>query len=409
MLKPFEDLGKAVEQEWKKADNSRDAFPEIATEALSSSRALTRVEPDEIISWLMSPAATLEQRDSDFGQPPVNLYLTDDFRIEALFWIDSSTRVHEHSFAGAFGVLAGESLHSKYKFEPERVVSQRFIVGRTSFLEAELLKQGAVRPILPDDRLIHSLFHLVRPSVSIVVRTTRGKTERPQYGYQKPFIAVDPFNVPEVQTVQLRMLQSLLAVNQTLFWKSAGEIVRTSSDPWMLYHVLAIAYRKSDDQANWAQLLQEVNPEHQDLLQYIVPCLRQDSRDLRITLLRSTVHNPTHRFFLALLLNVPTRTDLYRLIAERFGTKNSELLILQWLSEIFSEKRMGVKLTASSIFLLELMLRDPDFDRSRQILENSFENGNFEENQLREAWTRIHSIDMFDTLLANQSESVLVA
>lgn len=409
MLRPFEDLGKTVEQKWKNAGYSTEHFSEIATEALSSSGVLNKVEPNEIVSWLMSPSTTLEQRDSDFGQPPVNLYLADNFRIEALFWIDSSTRVHEHSFAGAFGVLAGESVHSKYRFEPEKAISRRFVVGRTKFIEAELLEQGAVRPILPDDRLIHALFHLARPSVSIVVRTTRRKTERPQYGYQKPFIAVDPFNVPSVQTVQLRMLQSLLAVDPASFWKSAAEIAGTSPDPWMLYHVLAIAYRKSDDQANWTQLLRQVNPEHQELLHYIVPCLRQDSRDMRITLLRSAVHDPTHRFFLALLLNVPTRSDLYRLIAERFGNKDPESLILQWLGEIFSEKRMGVRLTSSSLFLLQLMLKDPDFDRSKQFLRNSFENGNFEEQQLREAWTRIHSIDMFDTLLENPMEPALVA
>jgi hypothetical protein len=36
-------------------------------------------------------------------------------RIEALFWVDGTTSIHQHSFSGAFQVLAGKSIHSRYR------------------------------------------------------------------------------------------------------------------------------------------------------------------------------------------------------------------------------------------------------------------------------------------------------
>lgn len=218
VLKQFEQLGVAVENAWNATGRSEAAFSKIASQGLAKSGVLTSVDIDGIIAWLMNSGEIPAQDATDFGQPPINLFVGDGFYIQALFWIDSTTAIHEHSFSGAFGVLHGSSVHSKYSFTVEKEVSRRLMIGRTAFLSAELLQRGDVREILPGDKLIHALFHLDRPSVSLVVRTSpKLQLERPQYAYLKPHIAFDDVNLAKLQVVQLRMLESLFATDLDAF------------------------------------------------------------------------------------------------------------------------------------------------------------------------------------------------
>jgi hypothetical protein len=400
VLKPFEELGNAVEKTWEKRGRNEDVFSDVATEALTESGVLTGVGADEIIAWLMNSDQIPRQDATDFGQPAVNVYLGNGFYIHALFWIDSTTAIHEHSFSGAFGVLHGSSVHSTYSFTPRIVASERLVVGHTEFLSSELLERGDVRKILPGDKLIHALFHLDRPSVSLVVRTSpRLHLERPQYAYLKPYIAFDDVNLPRLQVVQLRMLESLFATDLNAFWRTAGAVVE-KCDPFILCQVLAIAYRKADDLSNWNALLARISKDNRELVDSILPCLKEGNRSNRLFSLRATVHNPTHRFFLALLLNVPRREDIYRLIAQRFPSHDPKTLVLQWLGEIFGEGKAGIRISPSALVLIDRILENPDFDRSRAALQKHFEAfPDIDEAALRNSWMQIQNVDVLKPLL----------
>src|SRR5262249_49930783 len=69
----------------------------------------------------------------------------------------------------------------------------RLLLGDVRLKRVELLTRGAIRPILSGNRFIHALFHLDRPSVTIVVRTHTDRLEDPQFSYMKPNVAFDPF------------------------------------------------------------------------------------------------------------------------------------------------------------------------------------------------------------------------
>ncbi len=404
MLKQFEELGNAVDRLWNQQGRKEDAFSEIATKALVASQVLTTVDPDEIITWLMNSNEIPNQDATDFGQPPINVYVGDGFYIQALFWIDSTTAIHEHSFSGAFGVLHGSSVHSTYSFTPKKVASERLIIGQTEFISAELLNRGDVRTILPGDKLIHALFHLDRPSVSLVVRTSpKLHLERPQYAYLKPFVAFDDINLPRLQVVQLRMLESLFDTDLDAFWRTAGDIV-AKCDPFILCQVLAIAYRKADDSANWNALLGRISAENREVADYILPCLKEGNRINRLLSLRTTVHNATHRFFIALLLNVPQREEIYKLVAQRFPSADPKALILQWLGEIFGEGRAGVRITPSALFLIDRILEEPDFERSKAAVKKHFEaSPDIDEATLRNSWMQIQNVDLLKPLLASSA------
>ncbi len=397
MIAQFEQLGNTVETLWEKAGRTPGSFAEIATTALADSRVLNTIEPKDIVNWLIQGNNVPGQDASDFGQPPVNVYVGDGFYIQVLFWLDSTTAIHEHSFSGAFGVLSGSSVQSTYTFDAQQVASERLIVGNTRFVAAELLYRGDVRSIYSGDKLIHSLFHLERPSLSLVVRTSTKIQDRPQYAYLRPYLAFDDLNPPKLQNLQLRMLESLFQTDLPAFWESAGHIV-AACEPFMLSQVLAMAYQASDAE-NWNALLGKVGDQNKELIQYIVPCLTENSRIHRIVTLRSGVHDSTHRFFLALLLNVPAREEIYRLVSTRYPSDEPQALCLKWLGEIFSEQRLGIKLTPPLLFIIERLLHNPDFESSRTELKKHFQTEDDAEiNRLQSIWKQLYSLDVLRPL-----------
>src|SRR5260370_7932333 len=76
----------------------------------------------------------------------------------------------------------------------------RLAFGRVSLKKAELLQKGDSRPIIGGKQMIHSTFHLDRPSLTVVVRTLGEINKLPQYSYLPPTIAyAQHHDVPSVR------------------------------------------------------------------------------------------------------------------------------------------------------------------------------------------------------------------
>src|SRR2546426_3345089 len=173
-MKVFNELGELVETNWRKRDYLEDEFPEIAAHALAEiDLAKAGVSPWEIIRWLHAEPQLTRQQDIEgsFGNPPITLYNGPRFYIDIYFWLDGTTDIHQHGFAGAFQVLTGSSLHSRYSFREEQAINEHFLLGQVSLRDVELLRAGDIRTIIPGKEHIHSLFHLDRPPCTITVRT----------------------------------------------------------------------------------------------------------------------------------------------------------------------------------------------------------------------------------------------
>src|SRR5438132_12409307 len=210
-----QDLGALVEQRWRDEDYSEERFPAIAEQALLETTPHTRIDPWDVIRWVNTTAELPEQQDmaGRFGNPPLTLFNGPRFYVDIYYWLDGTTTIHQHAFSGAFQVLLGSSLHSQYDFEEERRINPHFSVGRVSLRQVELLKQGDVRPIWPGKPYIHSLFHLDRPSASIVIRTRRTPQVLPQYNYHKPYFAIDPFYETAAMNKRLQSAALLLGMD----------------------------------------------------------------------------------------------------------------------------------------------------------------------------------------------------
>src|SRR2546426_3855910 len=291
-MKVFNELGELVETNWRKRDYLEDEFPEIAAQALAEiDLAKEGVPPWEIIRWLHAEPQLPRQIDIDgsFGNPPITLYTGPRFYIDIYFWLDGTTDVHQHGFAGAFQVLAGSSIHSKYSFLEKQVINEHFRIGDVVFESVELLTERAVRKIVPGAKHIHSLFHLDRPSATITVRTFAVPSAQPQYSYRKPSIAIDPFFKEPSLIKKLQTAAMLLDLQAPTYDEIVGDLIR-NSDFHTTFLLLELANRRlsgsqleqvlnlATSRTRFEQLLGQARRKHGELIDCLLSVLEEQNR-----------------------------------------------------------------------------------------------------------------------------------
>lgn len=353
-MKSFEDLGQAVEQRWRDANYDEHSFPEIAANELAMSNLAERVDPWEIIRWVHTSPSLPEQRDikGRFGDPPITLFGGSRFYIDVYYWVDGTTSIHQHAFSGAFQVLLGSSIHSRYNFREEQIINEHFSVGEISLKDVELLKKGDIKKIRPGRDYIHSLFHLDRPSATITIRTESTPSAATQYDYRKPHFASDPFYRNPRMLKQLQTVSLLLAMKHKDADSFIGDLV-SSSDFQTTYFVLAETYRYlrssklealfdlSTSRDRFDAILKRARGAHGALTNLVPPVLEEEERQRNIITRRNAITGEEHRFLLALLLNVPDKQRIITLIRSRFPERDPVKTVLDWVNELAHTKIFG--------------------------------------------------------------------
>jgi len=106
-----------------------------------------------------------------FGEPPITFYRGPRVYADALFWVTSSTEIHDHGFDGAFVSLFGSSLHCVYNWTSDgRSRDGTAAFGALALEQAEILHPGSARQIVSGPCLVHVVQHLGTPSATLVVR-----------------------------------------------------------------------------------------------------------------------------------------------------------------------------------------------------------------------------------------------
>src|SRR5580698_4143013 len=96
---PVAELGAKIERAWSDVDYELSGFPSLCGEALDSGRLHERLDPADLIAAVFG--GQLPQQNDPrglFGQPPVTLFRASRFFIDALFRVDGTTAIHDHSF-----------------------------------------------------------------------------------------------------------------------------------------------------------------------------------------------------------------------------------------------------------------------------------------------------------------------
>ncbi len=366
----FQKLGSLTTRLWKERNYNEEDFPAVA------SRALSELPPDEHVSfwdvakWALTCERLPGQADlsAKFGQPPLTVYGGRDFRIEVLFWVQGIPAIHQHSFSGAFHVMHGSSLHSLWDFEPTEQVAIRLAFGRVSLKRAELLRKGDSRPIIAGKQMIHSTFHLDRPSLTVVVRTLGERDKLPQYLYLPPTIAYAQDNdVPSV-TRRTQLLRMLLTSGRRTEYDEIMHHMLGTEDAYSIFQVLLSTFEMIEDEDQRHDLLLAARLRHSRFIDALVPALLQVERRNKIVVIRERVSNSDLQFFLALLLNIVERPAILSLIEQRYPSRDPVVAIVNWVRELSEMRVLGVRFPEPWLLMLECLL----MKRSDQEIRNAF-------------------------------------
>src|SRR6476659_4488625 len=92
----------------------------------------------------------------------------------------------------------------------------------------------------------------------------------------------------------------------------------------------------------WEPVLEIFEKKHGALAAGVAATLKEDVRRSVIKGLRSTIIESEHRFFLALLMNAPTRDDLFSLVKQRFPKQPPATVVMRWAEELMEMSESGV-------------------------------------------------------------------
>ena len=393
-MKLFTELGSKVEQLWRDQNYDENLFPALAAQALKNEKIPEKISAWEVIEWTLGETFLPEQRDlrGNFGDPPITIYNSPRFHIDVYFWLQGTTAIHQHSFCGAFQVLHGSSIHSWYEFERREAVNSFTEIGDIKLKLCELLKVGDVQEIRAGREYIHGLFHLDMPSATIVVRTHKSPLFLPQYSYHKPFLAIDPF-FEEPNTI--KKLQSLTALIRTEH-PDANKFITDlleKSDFQSTYVILSnlrgylqkgqISHYFNPDAAQnqFDGLLEIAKKRHGSMAECLPQVFAHQRKVEEIVSRRTYVNDPEQRFFLALLMNIEGKEQIFSLIKQRFPDAEPLDKVLDWVYDLSQTKVLGSNIPNAlgiadfgdlDLFILESMLKNASDEEIRNALQTEY-------------------------------------
>lgn len=357
---PFVELGALLASRWAKHDFDELRFPDLATEELSRARLHERCTPEEVLAWGSRGVFPVQwDARSSFGEPPLTIFDHPRFVIDVYTWFSSSTSIHQHAFSGAFGVLHGGSVQSRYQFERRHRVHARLFTGDLTFLEARVLSPGSVEPIRAGSADIHTLFHLEHPSLSVVVRTKEQSESLPQFQYLNPGLAFDPFYDPVHLRRRLECLLALSRWNPEGSFRAVLEFVE-EADPLETWNLASRLFRRllgHPDQLE--QLRSLVSTRYPTVGPVLVSALDELVRTEWIVSLRRSITEPDLRCLLAFLLTVPSKQHVFDLVRDHFHESTPSSWVRDRLMTLVANGRLQVRFDETQQRVIELLLDRP--------------------------------------------------
>lgn len=371
----FEDLGCRLQRAFRDYRCDERRFPGLASELLADSAPHSRFDAQTLLSWAAQTTLPA-QLDSfaRFGNPPMTVWRCERFAIDLYPWFTSTTSIHQHGFSGAFCVLEGGSVHSRYAFDARERVNSRLLLGEVGFQGAEVLRPGDTREISPGDDFIHALFHLEHPSITLVVRTIDDPDHAPQFSYLPPGVAFDPFY--GVHSRRFEILGALSEVSADAY-RDATLRWFDETDLFGALLLMRTAHKHLAKQpALFEELLAALGAVFGDAGSQVAAALREEARTRAVNALRHSVKDADDRFLLALLLNVPNRAEIFRLVRQHLSLADDASVedeLARWLSRLSREAKLGFRLDDTQTDVLSLVMRRLEKPALLQALQETYE------------------------------------
>lgn len=345
MIPYFLSLGQRIERAWLEHGYDEEIFPRLVLDMLGPEPPIEHSSVAEIVDWVFGSSHPVRQPDGHhlFGEPPVMLFEAPRFYIEALFWLSGTTGIHEHAFSGVFSVLAGSSVHSHWSFATERTVNSRLVCGRLERRSTEILRPGDMRQILPGKQLIHQLFHLEVPSVTIVIRTHKQPCHLPQLEYLLPGLAIDPEDQDGLRRRRLLFLDALARGHLD----GLSEVARgwiESGEVEALYPMFSTLTRRKVEPRLLDELYDRSRERYGEIADLVRRVCEEERRTRLVVGLRSKVSDPEARFLLALLMLMPDRDAIFETVRQQSPGVEPLAAIESWVERLADETSLGFEL-----------------------------------------------------------------
>ena len=188
--KEIEDLGRRFARLWGGSRPSPREFAGSAADLLREFLA-ARWGLEPLVEFLERQLPCQDQVNPSFGEPALTLFLHEDFRIDALCWRHGATGIHHHAFSGAFGLLAGTSLHRAFAFDGARPTASAEVEILEGLSEhVTVLREADVLPIEEGPGFVHQVTHLESPAVTLVLRSHGALSGVEEWSYLPPALRV---------------------------------------------------------------------------------------------------------------------------------------------------------------------------------------------------------------------------
>jgi hypothetical protein len=161
----------------------------------------------------------------------------------------------------------------------------------------------------------------------------------PQFTYLPPHLAVDPFHEDALTTRRKQLLDVLEKIDDPGYAEIARDTI-AELDFERGFFVLQNCMPHLRNLDRWEEVWRTFEQRHGRLAGYVEPSLEGIVWRDRLVSMRSSVLEAEHRFFLALLLNVPRREDLLSLVEQRFGGDPVETIV-RWAEELGETSEIG--------------------------------------------------------------------
>jgi len=345
--KPFQALGQLIRREWRNHDFNELDFPAIAARAASDCELDFKFAAGAIADFLVRTDIR-QQVSNKFSNLPITVYRSEGFHIELLIWTQSTTEIHQHGFSGAFRLLQGSSLHTRHAFRPGETFSLNLISGQLETLGSEQLSSGDIRQIQPgSDGLIHSLYHLDTPSVTMVIRTPGLPAYQPQYSYFPPCLCVDSGFFAKDSTVQ--MMQRLLSVAAQIDPERVREIwfekIINLDFPRLAWISIHHPDAMEDDELR-ARIREHPAFSDGDRAISLFQVVDERKRLKDLINARAVISDPELRLFLALLMNIREKRILLEHLQTRYPDEDPTEKIAELLARLSRGKTETARMFA---------------------------------------------------------------
>jgi len=309
----FEHLGMEAIKRWESFSYDEKMLPQIGTELLQKFELHKNVDFTCLLYDFIGRQNLDAMQDfTPFSDCQLTLFKHSRLFIEVLHWVSGTTSIHNHSFTGCFQIVQGSSIHTVYDFHERERVNSRFRIGEIAFQFAEKLHIGDIRPIAQGNDFIHAAFHLARPSISVVLRTSQNPDALPQFEYRLPNLAIQPNEVDVSIYKRCNALSVLHLLDQGLFEKGLLKLVETAADDVVYWVARTFDFSKVNDKLydRFHDCMRQ--RKNGDLFAEVI---QAEKVNRKLVNLRVNIEEEYLRTFVAALLNIPERDKMLGFLA----------------------------------------------------------------------------------------------